>query len=286
MKIGIYDSGIGGLTTLKVLLEKFHDFEYVYFADNANHPFGNKTQKEICNITSNGITRLKKHCDICVVACNTASSACDDKDVVKLLPPVEGLNPNATLLMATPFTQESIKDFAGKRAETRELATIIEVQAHLSARSNKLDMKETLPYIAKTVFPFRGVETVVLGCSHYPFCKAQIRKVLGDVKFVDGNQNLCRNLENKLLSYGYVNKCQNAQIHTLSNENMCINGDKSNNIANKTYALTSKNSNTRAITDKENDLLNKTKIDFIFSGYNDRKAYEKILKLLLIDDTV
>lgn len=284
MKIGIYDSGIGGLTTLKVLLEKFPNFEYVYFADNANHPFGNRTQKEICNIVSIGISRLKKHCDICVVACNTASSAYCDEDVVKLLPPVEGVNPNTTLLMATPYTQESIKDFAGKRAETRELATIIEVQAHLSARRNKLDMKETLPYIAKTVFPFRGVETVVLGCSHYPFCIAQIKKVLGDVKFVDGNENLCRNLENKLLSYGYINKCQNAQINTLSNENVRINGDNSNNVANETYAPTSKNSSGYATSDKENALLCQTKINYIFSGYNDRKVYEKILKLLLIGD--
>ena len=69
--IGVYDSGIGGLTTLKILLEKFQGNDFFYLADNAQHPFGTKSEKELDAIVTAGIAKLKNHSDFAVLACNT-----------------------------------------------------------------------------------------------------------------------------------------------------------------------------------------------------------------------
>ena len=72
--IGVYDSGIGGLTTLKLLTENFGGNDFLYFADNLAHPFGTKNERELENIVNSGVEKLKNKCDLVVLACNTAST--------------------------------------------------------------------------------------------------------------------------------------------------------------------------------------------------------------------
>ena len=105
--IGLYDSGIGGLTTLKVLLEKFKGNDFFYLADNASHPFGTKRAKDLEEIVSSAVATLKSNCDYPVLACNTASSIYKDNDAIKLLPPLPPKNAdlNKWLLMATDLTR-------------------------------------------------------------------------------------------------------------------------------------------------------------------------------------
>lgn len=196
--IGIYDSGIGGLTTAEIILDRFAGNDIYYLADNRNHPFGNTDESKLKEIVDDGIKHLRAHSDIVVLACNTASSVTDDKDVVKLLPPADLYLDEAqdTLLMATARTLSKLHNADKfKVADTRELATLIEVQASLGYLKGHPDMSELLPYIAKRIHTFKGVKRVILGCSHYLYCKPQIRKVLGDVEFADGNEKLCESLE-------------------------------------------------------------------------------------------
>lgn len=192
--IGVYDSGIGGLTTLKILLEKFAGNDFYYLADNASHPFGNKDEKQLENIVYDGVCKLKNNSDYVVLACNTASTVYKEKDVFKLLPKI----PHDTtdcLLLATEFTLEHTDTGKIETADTRDLASMIEVQASINCKKDSLSMNALLPYLACRLFKFKGVKKVILGCSHYPYCKKEISTILGDVDFCDGNDSLVGELE-------------------------------------------------------------------------------------------
>ena len=199
--IGVYDSGIGGLTTLKILLEKFHGNDFFYLADNAQHPFGTKSKKELDAVVASGISKLKNHSDYVVLACNTASTVCEESDVYKLLPVLpetSKISADDCLLLATQFTVENTKILYKKVADTTELASLVEVQASINSKRGNLDMSAILPYLANRLFKFKGVKNVVLGCSHYPYCKKEISKILGDVKYFDGNDALVKRLEKQV----------------------------------------------------------------------------------------
>lgn len=262
--IGVYDSGIGGLTTLKILIEKFDNCRFYYLSDNANHPFGNKKQKDVEEIVFKGVKKLKCHCDIPVLACNTASTAYKDKNVFMLLPPVNSIPANEksqTLLMATPNTQKKIEDADLKRAETEDLASLIEIQAAMSVRKGTIDMQNTLPYLAQKVFPFKGVKNVILGCSHYPFCKKQISKILGDVKYFDGNSELCRQLERHLYTAtDYLYKSAADAYNTVRENDEAV---------------------SPSVSCAESDDNCYNSVEFDFTGGNEAKLYRRILSILL-----
>lgn len=196
--IGVYDSGIGGLTTLKLLLARFPFCDFYYLADNKNMPFGQKSKEELEDITCSALKKLRAHSDIQVFACNTASTTL--VDAIKLVPPAI---PNS-LVLATPRTIESLKERAEYKtanlqfADTEELASLVETLATVSARKNCLNMQDAIPYLAKRIFAFKGVQNVVLGCSHYMFLTQEISNVLGAVNFFDGNEHLLKEVENAL----------------------------------------------------------------------------------------
>lgn len=193
--IGVYDSGIGGLTTAKIILDKFSGNDLYYLADNLNHPFGNTDEDRLKETVRSGIKRVRNHSDVVVIACNTASSVTDEKDVIKLLPPLEIIKeqPDSSLLMATARTVAKIGN-GYNAADTSELATLVEIQASLNCIKGSLDMSNLTPYLAERLQKFKGVKNVILGCSHYLYCKQQISEVLGDVNFFDGNEGLCNEL--------------------------------------------------------------------------------------------
>ena len=193
--IGVYDSGIGGLTTLAVLKKQFKTDDFYYYADNANHPFGSKSNKELQPIISGAISKIKNRCDIVVLACNTASSVYEGTDVIRLLPPFDFTNPSETLLMATESTLSNTDTKDVKTANSGELASLIEIQASINQIKGNLDMSALRTYLKIRLYKFKGVKKVILGCSHYPLCKKEISKLLGDVRFFDGNESVVNSLE-------------------------------------------------------------------------------------------
>lgn len=192
--IGVYDSGIGGLTTLAVLKKQFKTDDFYYYADNANHPFGSKSNEELQPIISGAISKIKNRCDIVVLACNTASSVYDGTGVIRLLPPLDCQNPSQTLLMATESTLSNTDTKDIKTASTDELASLIEIQASINQIKGNLDMSALRTYLKIRLYKFKGVKRVILGCSHYPYCKDEIKRILGDVEFIDGNDNVIKSL--------------------------------------------------------------------------------------------
>ena len=79
MKVGIFDSGIGGLTVLKQLINKYPNNEYIYYGDTLNLPYGNKTKEQLIKLSDKDVQFLiSKNVDIIIIACGTVSSNCLD----------------------------------------------------------------------------------------------------------------------------------------------------------------------------------------------------------------
>lgn len=216
--IGIFDSGIGGVTVLKEIIKILPDENYIYYSDSKNNPYGDKSDEDILEICDNIVKiLLNKNCKIIVIACNTASA----KAVVFLrekYPEIRfiAIEPaykmvydyaynKPTLVMATQGTIESEKfNLLYKKYNNHKtillpcvgLADIIELN-----ENEKIDK-----YLREKIGMYNGeVENVVLGCTHYPLIKNEIRKVLGNVEFFDGSKRLAEHLKNVLEEDEMVN---------------------------------------------------------------------------------
>ncbi|MCM1052634.1 MAG: glutamate racemase [Ruminococcus sp.] len=207
--IGIFDSGIGGVTVLKEILKILPNYKYLYYSDSLNNPYGDKTKEELLEITKSIVDFLiYKGAKIIVIACNTASAICKeylrrefDIPIIAIEPAYKVVNDyysdGKTLIMATKGTLESkafsnlFHKYDNKKTKLYEcvgLADLIEV-------GNKKLIKK---FLNENISEFKGVENVILGCTHYPLIKKELREVLGDVNFIDGSVGVARELKRKL----------------------------------------------------------------------------------------
>lgn len=201
MTIGVYDSGIGGLTTLTTLEKRLGGYDFFYLADNANMPYGLKTRFELYKTVKAGVEKLNYKSDVQVIACNTASTVVRPDSAFLLYPRLSGLRPEETLIAATPATLDALS--ANSRGfntvETPELATLIEIAASLSfKRRSDADFDILNDYIQRKFKPYDGVSTVVLGCSHYVYARTMVLRCLKNVKVIDGNTEVADDLCSKL----------------------------------------------------------------------------------------
>ncbi|MCD7797069.1 MAG: glutamate racemase [Clostridiales bacterium] len=207
--IGFLDSGIGGITVLKKAVELLPNENYFFFSDSANNSYGDKSDGEIisrCTEIVNCLT-VQKDCKAIVIACNTASAkavkslrANFDKIPIIAIEPaykmVHDLRPKgATLIMATKGTISSEK-FRRLYYSYYNHNTVIHSCVGLADLIEQGRDKEICDYLEKNLARYKGrAENVVLGCTHYPLIKAQIRKTLGDVTFFDGADGVSKRLK-------------------------------------------------------------------------------------------
>lgn len=194
MRIGLFDSGLGGLTVLKKLKEKYPKCDYIYYGDNLNVPYGDKTIKELIELANNSVRfLLSKNVDIIIIACGTISSNClsylKDKyniPIIDIISPtinyLNNSNYNNILVIATKATISSgiFKNNVKKNIyelETPLLAPLIE-------NNNLLDIDNVLhSYLDKYV---NKIDSLVLGCTHYPIIISNINKILNkNIKIID-----------------------------------------------------------------------------------------------------
>lgn len=204
--IGVLDSGVGGVSTLRELVRIMPQETFFYYGDSRSAPYGTKSEEEIRLLTTRaahilidmGIKEL-------VIACNTATSAAAKSLRAELDIPVIGIEPavkpageavceGAMLVMATPATirQEKLHrlvDKYGKNVEMLPCPGLMEFAERLELESDALDM-----YLAELFAPYRGrkIDACVLGCTHYPFLKKAIAKALPGVALFDGNEGTAR----------------------------------------------------------------------------------------------
>lgn len=199
--IGVFDSGVGGLNVLRKCVELMPNEKYIYLADEAHMPYGNKPPADIkLYATACASMLFDMNCKAVVVACNTATvNAVDDirnlfasRTVIGLEPAVKPcfreLSKNGTAVaLVTDATyrshkfERSIATCGGKIIPVArpELAKLIE--------NNVRDISKIAAHICEILTPYKNAEAVILGCSHYTYITDAIMHFYGGkVKIYDG----------------------------------------------------------------------------------------------------
>lgn len=201
MKIGIFDSGLGGLIILKEIIKKLPQYDYIYLGDNARTPYGNRSQETIYKFTLQAVDFLfKQNCELIIIACNTASAKAlrqiqrqwlpqnyPDRRVLGVIRPVvekavevaknkigvigtkgtvnsqayireiEKLNPDLEILQqACPLLVPLVEEGWEKRNETKKI------------------LRSYLKFLK-----LARVDTLILGCTHYPIMLKEIQGIMG-----------------------------------------------------------------------------------------------------------
>lgn len=200
--IGIFDSGVGGLTVLGALRERLPAEDYVYLGDTARLPYGTKSAATVQRYAVNSATHLQNHgIKLLVVACNTASSYALDELISRSTVPVIGVvEPGARAAVATGArrigvigTEGTVRSNAYQTALAR-LAPSVQVEAVACpllvplAEEGWGDHPVTDEVARHYLTPLLdwGVQTVILGCTHYPLLRPSLQRVAGPgVRLVD-----------------------------------------------------------------------------------------------------
>lgn len=200
--IGIYDSGIGGLGIFNAIKQVLPRESITYYGDNRYFPFGDREGSDIRRITTEGLKKLAKTCNIIVIACNTASVNDLDYYREQIPVPIVGVVPviktaaaltknNHIALLSTTVTAQAgytdvlIKEYAKDKQVDKiacpGLASAIEFGTL------------TDDQLERYLLAVKGADIVVLGCTHYTLIKGQIQNRVGpDVKVIDSNEAVAR----------------------------------------------------------------------------------------------
>ncbi|MCQ2159204.1 MAG: glutamate racemase [Bacteroidales bacterium] len=211
MKIGVIDSGLGGLSVLKELVRVLPDAEYIYYADSANIPYGTKTPEFIRRRTAEIVSVLVgRGVGAVVVACNTATAAAIASLREAFPIPFVGMEPAVKpAATGTACGVVGVLATAGTLAASRYLdmrdryAGGVSVVEHVGegfvelVESGELDGERACEVVGKSLRPLldAGADTIVLGCTHYPFLLPVMRRIAGpEVRFIDPAPAVARQL--------------------------------------------------------------------------------------------
>ena len=205
--IGIFDSGIGGLTVARSIMEKLPDENTIYFGDTAHLPYGTKSEKQIREYAVNDVTFLSRFSlKALVVACNTADSVAwevlDEKFDLPIFGVIKPASRKAALstvnnrigIMATAATCRSgaYERFIHRynpQAEVTAVPCPLLVPLVENSRYRKDDpvvqiiLKEYLEPLQE-----KGVDTIVLGCTHYPLLMEAIRSLVPQINVISSSE--------------------------------------------------------------------------------------------------
>ncbi len=219
--IGVFDSGIGGITILQAVRDLLPNENYVYYGDSRNCPFGTKKLLELKQIVCAATEfLLKKRAKIIIVACNTATTRTIDY-LRETFPDVQfiGTEPavklacdsgaSNILLLSTegtahsPRTQELIEKNI-RPGQTIENVPCLGLAEAIETRDEK-KILENLAKNFKKIENREEVDIVILGCTHYPLAKAEIQKFFPKAKLVDGGVGVAKQTKRILEEYGLLN---------------------------------------------------------------------------------
>ena len=223
--IGIFDSGVGGISVLKHIHALLPHEDLIYLADSKYAPYGNKTPQEItqrCLILCDDL--LQKNVKAIVVACNTATAAAIDElretfdiTIIGMEPavkPAAEASKNGVIgVLATVGTLKSAQFAALLESYGRNVKVVTQGCTGLveCIERGELDTAETKALIRLYTAPLlaEGADTIVLGCTHYPFVKHVIQDVVGNkVTLIDTGAAVAKQLKNKLEEKGLLSTTQ------------------------------------------------------------------------------
>ncbi len=193
MRVGIFDSGIGGLTVLKTLVKKFPKNEYVYYGDTKNVPYGDKTKSELIDLSSHIINfLLDQKVDVIVIACGTISSNVSailrlkyDLKIIDIISPtISYINKSKYKKIGVIATSRTIDSKIFSKNINKDVKEVACPMFVPLIENNELD--EIDKYIPIYLNKLKDRDLIVLGCTHYPIIKNKISNYLGKkIKMID-----------------------------------------------------------------------------------------------------
>lgn len=217
--IGIFDSGVGGLHTLKELLNLLPNYNYIYLGDNANSPYGSKDKEKIIELTEKGVRfLLDKGAKYILLSCNTASGISIDilkekypeikfYDVLKpsILSAIKNSKYGRIGLVATTSTVENksfdnqfehLKDRFVANKKSLKTPILISKSCPLLVpliEEGWIKKPETKSIVKKYLLSLKSnnIDTLILGCTHYAYLEKEFKKKMGNnVKLINSGRVL------------------------------------------------------------------------------------------------
>jgi glutamate racemase len=221
LPVGVFDSGIGGLSVLRHIRNLMPNENLIYVSDRAHLPYGNKESRYILERSEHIVSFLiKQNVKAIVIACNTATAIAVNHLRNKFLLPIIGMEPGikpATILskngivgvLATEGTLVSGK-FQNLVEQHANGADIFYCPCHgwvEAIEYNGATHDSTVELVTKSLIPVleKNVDTLVLGCTHYPFLKDTIEKVAGpSITIIDTGQAVAKQLQRRLSEFDII----------------------------------------------------------------------------------
>lgn len=228
--IGIFDSGLGGLTIFKKVAKKLPDYQLMYLGDTARMPYGNRSQDLIFQFTQEAVDYLfKQGCELVVIACNTASSEALRKIQQEWLP--KNYPDKRVLGVIRPLAEEAVNESRSGRigvvgtkatvnsgAYQREIKTL-NPKAKVFAQACPLlvplieegmaKRPETAKILRNYVRPLKrqSIDTLILGCTHYQLLEKTFKAAAGkNIKVLDSADIVANKLADYLARHTEIEK--------------------------------------------------------------------------------
>lgn len=229
--IGVMDSGVGGLTVAKEVMRQLPNEKIIYLGDTARCPYGPRTTKEVKRFTWEMTSfLLEKKVKMLVIACNTATAAALDEIRKELPIPVLGvINPGARAAIKKTKnyrvgiigTEGTVKSGAYERA-LKSLNSRLFVKAHACPKfvplveSNEFGGPIAEKIVDEALKPMLNekLDTLILGCTHYPLLEPVIKQVMGEsVSVISSGDETAHEISAILQYNGLLDTCENDPVH-------------------------------------------------------------------------
>jgi len=215
--IGVFDSGIGGVTVVKAISDTLSEYDLIYFGDLARSPYGNKSPKMVTEYAlENTKFLIDKGAKIIVIGCNTASSYATQHISEKFQVPIFEVVSSAvqSSLQVTKTKNIGIIGTRGTIASGVYKRKITDINESVKVYSNAcpllvplveegwLGKPETSKILKKYLHPLKGkrIDTVILGCTHYPLLKSVVKRIMGkNVHVIDSSLSVASSIKEFLL---------------------------------------------------------------------------------------
>lgn len=207
--LGVFDSGLGGLSVVAEIVARLPNERMVYYADSGNCPYGPRPVEEICLLAAQATEfLLTHHAKLIVIACNTATSAAVaylrarySVPFVAMVPAVKpaaershGRRVGVLATQATLQTQ-TYSELVERFAHDITLCEVAGPELVELVECGELDGSRTESILRRVIDPMlaQGIDTLVLGCTHYPFLRPAIERVVGpSVEIIDTGAPVAR----------------------------------------------------------------------------------------------
>lgn len=227
MKVGVFDSGLGGLTVVSAITEIFNGADIFYVADTAHAPYGDKTPEQIldrCLIITNFLIN-KHNIDALIIACNTATSAAisylrQEFPMIIVIGTEPGIKPAIEFtktgnvgVLATPATLKGDKYqlLVNQLSLNKSVKLFEQACPGLVEQIEKgeINTSKTTLMLEKWLNPMslNSVDTIVLGCTHYPLVNETIKKIMGNnINLIDTGSAIAKRLKILSSKKGHINE--------------------------------------------------------------------------------